>query len=598
MTTPIQPLGGPSPPPLEQPELRLRFVAIACALPLLYAHAAGFFRRNGLSVDLRPAPGWSAIKELLVHGQIDAAHVLSPMPLASCAGIDGRPGALRLLLIQNLNGQALTLASRHRAIRSPSELRGLTFGVPYLYSMQYYLLCHYLAEQGIDPLHDVRIIEVVPPQMPTYLRQQLIDGFLGPTPYPQLVVERDIGFLFLLSQQIWPGHPCCGLATTASFIERAPHTARALLRSVAQAQRHIEQADATERREIVTAVSGPAYLNLRQQTLMTAALVGHFADGRGGQIEAPDFLSFAAQPLPAHGQWIVSQMQRWGQLPIELDRQALVAEVFASELFDALPSDGPSRHQPTIAAPPTPPLGDVTTQPFAAPRTQPAAPRSYQLSAALHQRLLEMLDQLALVAGGQLDDAEELKVTADDAFGWLERMIGEIVRNAKFGQQQLREQHRLEEESFRQQALIATQQDLLRQLSTPIIPLLPGCLLVPLIGDIDLGRAQQISTTVLQAVTLHRASIVLLDITGLPAVDQAAAGYFRQVAQAVALIGAQTVLVGVSSKVAMTLVGLGIDLSALTIQRDLASAVSYALAQRRLQIVPMAAPPAAGKRSL
>jgi hypothetical protein len=100
---------------------------------------------------LASAVSASGIKELLTHGKIDAAHMLSPMPLACAAGIDGKPSPLRLCLIQNVNGQALTLATRHLGSENRPALRGgLTFGVPYLYSMQYYLLCHYLAEQGIE----------------------------------------------------------------------------------------------------------------------------------------------------------------------------------------------------------------------------------------------------------------------------------------------------------------------------------------------------------------------------------------------------------------------------------------------------------------
>ena len=140
------------PPAIEKTTIQVRFMPILCAVPLLYAHARGLFAQRGLQVDLRSTPGWSGIKELLTHGKIDAAHLLSPMPLACAAGIDGRPSPLRLCLIQNVNGQALTMATRHRGSENRSVLRGgLTFGVPYLYSMQYYLLCHYLAEQGIDP---------------------------------------------------------------------------------------------------------------------------------------------------------------------------------------------------------------------------------------------------------------------------------------------------------------------------------------------------------------------------------------------------------------------------------------------------------------
>ncbi|HSO00528.1 MAG TPA: ABC transporter substrate-binding protein, partial [Candidatus Nanopelagicales bacterium] len=160
----------------EQRELEVRFIPITCAAPLLYAEQGGFFEKNGLSVRLRPATGWSAIKELLVHGRVDAAHLLSPMAFASSLGVDGRPAALRLCFVQNVNGQAITVARRHEGVTHPREMKGFVFGVPYQFSMQRYLLCDWLARHGVDPLSDVRIEEVPPPLMPYYLRKGRLDA--------------------------------------------------------------------------------------------------------------------------------------------------------------------------------------------------------------------------------------------------------------------------------------------------------------------------------------------------------------------------------------------------------------------------------------
>ncbi|MCK4304086.1 MAG: ABC transporter substrate-binding protein, partial [Candidatus Eisenbacteria sp.] len=148
-----------SPQKLEKPELEISFIPIICSAPLIYAHSHGYFSRNGLAVKLTPAPGWSGIKELLVHGMVDAAHMLSPMPLACSLGIDGRKADIRLATVQNVNGQALTLATKHLDLKNPADMKGFTFGVPYRFSMHYYLLCFFLAEHGINPLKDVDIIE-------------------------------------------------------------------------------------------------------------------------------------------------------------------------------------------------------------------------------------------------------------------------------------------------------------------------------------------------------------------------------------------------------------------------------------------------------
>ena len=142
---------------LEKTELKIAFIPIVCSAPLIYAHSHGFFKKNGLNVELIPAPGWSGVKQLMVYCNFDAAHMLSPMPLACNLGIDGRKADIRLAAIQNVNGQALTLAIKHLGIKDVLDMKGFTFGVPYRFSMHYYLLCYFLAAHGVNPLKDVTI---------------------------------------------------------------------------------------------------------------------------------------------------------------------------------------------------------------------------------------------------------------------------------------------------------------------------------------------------------------------------------------------------------------------------------------------------------
>ncbi len=112
-----------------------------------------------------------------------------------------------------------------------------------------------------------------------------------------------------------------------------------------------------------------------------------------------------------------------------------------------------------------------------------------------------------------------------------------------------------------------------RELGSPIIPLLPHVLLVPLIGAIDSMRAQQITTEVLEQVSQQQAEVVLLDITGVPIVDTQVANSLLQTAQAAMLLGARVLMVGIRPEIAQSLVGLGIDLSVLVSYSSLASAI-------------------------
>ena len=252
---PIRDLG------LEKPKVDMTFIPILCCAPLLYAKTHGYFARNGLDVTLTSAPGWSKVKDLLAFGRTDAAHLLSPMPLAIRQGLDGRRAEIRLACIQNVNGQALTLAKKHVGVKDVREMKGFTFGVPYRFSMHYYLLCLFLAEHGLDPLHDVSIIEISPPQMPHFIETDRVDGVFAPEPFNQIPVCRGTGFLYTLSKEIWHRHPCCCFASTEEFISKHPKTYKAMLRSVLEAELALHQALPGERRTLAVELSQPGILN-------------------------------------------------------------------------------------------------------------------------------------------------------------------------------------------------------------------------------------------------------------------------------------------------------------------------------------------------
>jgi DNA-binding LacI/PurR family transcriptional regulator/anti-anti-sigma regulatory factor len=123
--------------------------------------------------------------------------------------------------------------------------------------------------------------------------------------------------------------------------------------------------------------------------------------------------------------------------------------------------------------------------------------------------------------------------------------------------------------------------DIVRELGSPVIPLLPEVLLIPLVGAISSDRAQQIIESVLQGVTSYQATDVLLDITGVPLVDTQVANSLLQAARAATLLGAHVTLVGVRPEIAQSIVGLGIDLQHLASQPSLAAALQSLLRGRQ-----------------
>jgi DNA-binding LacI/PurR family transcriptional regulator/anti-anti-sigma regulatory factor len=122
--------------------------------------------------------------------------------------------------------------------------------------------------------------------------------------------------------------------------------------------------------------------------------------------------------------------------------------------------------------------------------------------------------------------------------------------------------------------------DIVRALGSPVIPLLPGVLLVPLVGTISEDRAQQIIEAILEGVSTQQATAVLLDITGVPLVDTQVANSLLQAARAATLLGARVMLVGVRPEIAQSIVGLGIELPQLATKPTLAAAVQSLLKER------------------
>lgn len=127
------------------------------------------------------------------------------------------------------------------------------------------------------------------------------------------------------------------------------------------------------------------------------------------------------------------------------------------------------------------------------------------------------------------------------------------------------------------------------KLSTPVLPVREGLLILPLVGSIDSARAQQVTERLLQGIEAHRARLVVLDITGVPAVDSAVANHLLQTVRAARLMGATVVVTGMSAANAQTLVRIGVDLSGLNTVGDLRGGLEEAdrrLGYRTVRVEP------------
>ena len=315
---------APAPTP-EKKDLKVGFIAITCATPIIMAAPMGFYARNGLNVEVVRTAGWAVIRDKSVNGEYDAAHMLSPMPLALTMGVGANPVPWAVAAIENVNGQAITLANKHKDRRDPRDWKGMKFAVPFDYSMHNYLLRYYLAEHGIDPDRDVQIRAVPPPEMVANLRAENIDGFLGPDPFNQRAVYDGVGFIHLLTRELWDGHPCCAFAIPKRMVTEAPGTYQALLKSVIEATIHANKAD--NRKEIAGVISAQNYLN-QPTTVVEQALTGTYADGLGGIRRVPDRVGFEPYPYESMALWIMTQMKRWGQVKGDVQWTDIAHQVF------------------------------------------------------------------------------------------------------------------------------------------------------------------------------------------------------------------------------------------------------------------------------
>jgi nitrate/nitrite transport system substrate-binding protein len=310
---------------IEKKALKVGFIPITCATPIIMAHPLGFYSKHGLDVEVIKTAGWAVIRDKTLNKEYDAAHMLSPMPLAITVGAGSNPIPYTMPAVENINGQAITLAVRHKDKRDPKQWKGFKFAVPFDYSMHNYLLRYYLAEHGLDPDTDVQIRAVPPPEMVANLRADNIDGFLGPDPFNQRAVYDGVGFIHVLSKELWDGHPCCAFAASKEFVTAMPNTYAALLKAIIDATAFASKQE--NRKQIAEAIAPANYLN-QPVTVLEQILTGTYADGLGSVKRDPNRIDFDPFPWESFAIWILTQMKRWGQIKGDVDYKAVAQQVY------------------------------------------------------------------------------------------------------------------------------------------------------------------------------------------------------------------------------------------------------------------------------
>ena len=305
-----------------QNELVIGFVPIACASPLVAADALGAFEKQGVHVKLRKYAGWADLWTAYATGTLDVAHMLSPMPLAIDAGATNASRPTELAFTQNTNGQALTLSTSHLgAVSQPTDLAGMVLGIPFEYSVHALLLRDYLVAGGLDPVSDVELRLLRPPDMVAQLAVGAVDGFIGPEPFNQRALTTGSGRAFIPTRQMWENHPCCSVAIAKEIDRGVRDRVVAALREGAQfvdSPHHVHEA--------ASMLAEEKYLNQKEE-LISPALAGSYTTWDGTDVVDPDMINFGGQTSATAITWMAAQIARWelGGTALTMDDDVLLA---------------------------------------------------------------------------------------------------------------------------------------------------------------------------------------------------------------------------------------------------------------------------------
>lgn len=334
------PVGKP-----EKTDVSIGFIPITCGTPIIMAEPLGFYKKHGLNASVKRAAGWAMIRDWAVNKEVDAAHMLTPMPLAMTLGAGSVPTPIYMPAVENINGQAITLHIKHKNVKTAAEMKGFRFCVPFDYSMHNYLLRYFLSEGGIHPDKDVQIRVVPPPEMVANLKAGNVDGYLGPDPFNQRAVYENVGFIFKLSREIWDRHPCCAFTVTKDFATSHPNTFLAMWRAIVDATHYAS--DPAHRKEIAAAIAPTNYLN-QPVTVLEQVLTGTYADGLGSIKKDPNRIDFDPYPWHSMAIWILTQMKRWGHLKGDVNYKSVAEQVYRAADCDRIEKElGYPTHQST-----------------------------------------------------------------------------------------------------------------------------------------------------------------------------------------------------------------------------------------------------------
>lgn len=329
----------------EKKEVKVGFIPLTDCASLVIASVMKFDEKYGIKIVLSKEASWAAVRDKLVNGELDAAHVLYGLIYGVELGIGGQKKDMSVLMTLNNNGQAITLSNqlKDKGVSNGETLKKLvdkekrdyTFAQTFPTGTHAMWLYYWLASNGINPLSDVKTITVPPPQMVANMRVGNMDGYCVGEPWGARAIYDKIGFTATTTQDIWKDHPEKVLGTTAEYAQKNPNTARALIMAVLEASKFIDTI--SNRHKVAEIISDKSYVNCPVEVI-DQRMEGKYEDGLGKKWNDPNYMKFCNDgavnfPYLSDGMWFLTQHKRWGLLKEDPDYLAVAKKINQIELY-------------------------------------------------------------------------------------------------------------------------------------------------------------------------------------------------------------------------------------------------------------------------
>ncbi|MDQ0590258.1 CmpA/NrtA family ABC transporter substrate-binding protein [Variovorax paradoxus] len=330
----------------EKEEVKIGFIPLTDCASVVMASVLGIDKKYGVKIVPSKEASWAGVRDKLVNGELDMAHVLYGLVYGVHLGVSGAKKDMAVLMTLNNNGQAITLSKKladkgavdaaSLAKLIASEKREYTFAHTFPTGTHAMWLYYWLASAGIDPFKDVKNITVPPPQMVANMRVGNMDGYCVGEPWGQRAIMDGIGVTGITTQDIWKDHPEKVLGTTADFVKKYPNTARAVTAAIIEAGKWIDTG-LQNKNKMAETIADKSYVNTSVDAI-NQRILGRYTNGLGKSWDDPNHMKFynggaVTFPYLSDGMWFLTQHKRWGLLKEHPDYLKVATEINRIDIY-------------------------------------------------------------------------------------------------------------------------------------------------------------------------------------------------------------------------------------------------------------------------